>query len=65
MTAPHSESADTHRHDGNPFAIAHAINSMDSLERLRRAETDGEEHRQSGGRTSLPMLPAAQPSTLP
>ena len=45
MTAPHSESADPHRHDGNPFAIAHAINSMDSLERLRRAETDGEEHR--------------------
>ena len=45
MTAPHSESADPHRHDGNPFAIAHAINSMDSLERLQRAETDREEHR--------------------
>ena len=45
MTAPHSQSADTHRHDGNPFAIAHAINSMDNLERLRRAETDGDEHR--------------------
>ena len=43
MTARCSQHTDRHRHDGNAFAIAHAINSMDNPERLRLAETDPEE----------------------